>query len=114
MEDQKLAAAVESIYSDIRYARSESIKRSENFTVTFTEGASWNYVIADSGGTTIKTVSNTQFSVASVVSTFTSDIITFNYVRGTANAGTITVTTDDGSSATVTVSAIGRIKLDYL
>jgi type IV fimbrial biogenesis protein FimT len=122
MDERKLSAAVETIYSDIRYARSESIKRSIDVTVTFsgTVGSgtaidpwtTWQYVIADGGGA-IKTVLSTQFSVASVATTFASNIITFDFVRGTAIAGTVTITSDNGSTGTVTVSTIGRIKSDY-
>lgn len=138
MESRRLAAAVEAIYSDMRYARSESIKRSENITLTFsdTDGtpssntpwSSWQYVIKDSGGTAIKTVESTQFSIATIETTFSRDTLTpfdeeliFDYVRGmpvtaagTINNGRITITADDGvTTGDVIVSTIGRIRSDY-
>lgn len=111
----QLENAAEAIYSDIRYARSESIKRSLDVTVTFTDGANWSYTIATVEATpvTIKIVNSSQFTVTSAVSGFASDIITFGSVRGTANTGSIVVTSSIASTATITVSSLGRVKLSY-
>ncbi|MDH3355182.1 MAG: GspH/FimT family protein [Chromatiales bacterium] len=118
MDARKLSAAVEAIYSDVRYARSESIKCSQDTSITFADTAvapatvwsSWQYSFPQCDGT-VKTVTSTQFSVATVISIPAT--YTFNFVRGTANGGTITITADDGSSGTVTVSPIGRITSSY-
>ncbi len=118
----RLDNTAEAFYSDIRYARSESIKRSMDVAVTFTEGASWSYTIATVPPVTtpvtpvvnLKTVAAAQFSVDSIdVTGFASDIVTFDYIRGTSNSGAITITASDGTTtASVTVSVLGRIKMD--
>ena len=53
IERQRLKAVVETALSDLQVARSEALTLglSGTVTVTFTDGASWNYTIVSSGST---------------------------------------------------------------
>ncbi len=111
IEKRRLVSASEAVLSDLRWARSESIKRNINVTVTFTDGSSgnWQYVIAPA----TKTVNSAlvkDFEGVAVSQNFASDVTTFNPVRGTTNGGTVVLTTVN-YTMNVVVSILGRIRM---
>lgn len=125
MDKQKLKAAAESIYSDIQYARSEALKQNQDMVVSF-ETTQWCYGINEVGGCDCTTGDNCQVNgVEKVTSsinlpdvalsnvTFTSNNLTLDSARGTANSGELTLTSDLGLQLKVQVNLLGRIKVCY-
>lgn len=111
IEKQHIIGAAETVLLDLRWARSESIKRNANVTVSFTDGAagSWQYGITPA----IKTVDSANiddFGEIALSQNFSSNTLTFNPVRGTANAGTVLLTSPS-FMLSIVVSILGRIRL---
>lgn len=112
VDRQRLTQALETTLSDIRWAKSESVKRSLEVSVTFSTGANWSYTIMDANSTLLKTASNADFSTISLNSTgFASNTLAFNPARGTANAGNVELTSARGHTGKVTVSSLGRSRI---
>ncbi|ULG70841.1 hypothetical protein LN244_11015 [Marinobacterium sediminicola] len=101
----------------MRWAKAESSRRNTNITVTFTTGASWSYTIqankADGTKETLRTVNNVDFVNVSVnQTTFGSNDFEIDYIRGTVgDNGSVVFKTSRGNTATVTVSALGRVRI---
>lgn len=113
LERQRLIRTAEAVLADLRWARSEAIKRNKKVRVTFTTGASWSYTVnADPTGanTLLKTVNGSDFSAMTLSSNFGGNATTFDPVRGTAGNGTATFETAN-YSASVTVSILGRARI---
>lgn len=103
----------EAIAADLRWARSESIKRNRLVRVSYTEGSTWNYTIhADPAGTNtlLKTVSSTDFNNSTINTNFTSDQATFDPVRGTATNGSVSFSTLNFAGE-VRLSILGRVRI---
>lgn len=120
IDRQRLKAAAEAVLADIRWARSESIKRNVPVRISFTTGAAWNYtVIPDTNGdgtfgeAVIKTGSNSDFpSTTLSAATFSGNLFsTIDPVRGTASAGHVEITSAEGTTARVTLSTLGRSRI---
>ncbi len=121
IDKQRLKAAAESTFADLRWARSESIKRNVRVRVTFTTGANWSYsVVPDTNGdgnfteSSIRTGSNTEFTTISLTNAAFAGgtaFSTFDPVRGTAANGSLTFTSDGGNTATITLSTLGRTRI---
>lgn len=112
VDRQRLTQALETTLSDIRWAKSEAIKRSDDVTVTFTTGANWSYTIMDASSTLLKSAGNTDFDTVSLKSTgFSGNTLTFQPARGTANAGNIELESARGHTGKVTVSILGRSRI---
>ena len=132
MDSRRVVSAAEAIYSQITYARSEAIARSQNVVVNITPGASnvWavgvstnaacdpSHDLADaspcvlsvSGINVLKRVLGTEHTDATIASG--TNTITFDPVRGTATGnGTITITHSSGNELRVIVSLLGRAKI---
>lgn len=98
LDNQRISGAAEAVLSDLRWARSEAIKRNKELSIIFTNGAPYLYCITEKSTTCtgpIKTVSSANFNEFDNVSlsqNFTSGILKFEPSRGTANAGTVTIT----------------------
>lgn len=121
---RRLVGAAEQLYADLNYARGEAIKRNTNVTVSFSAGTDWCYGIALATcacGTTgscqldgvEKVVSSSNFrgvSLPSAYLTFTGAKTTFEPRRGTAGAGTATLSSSTGS-VELTVSSLGRVSI---
>ncbi|MCF7971472.1 MAG: GspH/FimT family pseudopilin [Methylococcaceae bacterium] len=115
LERNRLKEAVESLKSDLMFARTEAIKRSANLTVSIKiNGSSWCYGINDSncdcstaGSCAIKNVDGSQFQETTVPAG-TSTNIPFDFRRGTAFAGGVTISTSNYSVRSK-VSNSGRI-----
>ncbi len=115
----QLQNAVEKVYSDLRFARSEAIKRNTDVAVSFSSGANWCYGLNDGAacacGTTddcqlagiTTVVSSADYGNVSLANTFTSNSTLFNSNRGTAGAGSVTLSLS-GLTAVISVNAVGQ------
>lgn len=113
LERQRIINAAEIILHDLRWARSEAIKRNTVFTVVFTDGGAgvWRYTTTPTVRT-IDSADNKNFlGVAMTPSTtFTADTVSFNPVRGTANAGRVNLSSTNYAME-IRVSVLGRIRI---
>ncbi len=117
LDKQRITGAAEAVLADLRWARSEAIKRNIIVRVTFITGSSWSYTInADPTGvnTLLKTVNGSDFPstiLASVAFTGGVAYTTFDPARGTnPNYGTVTIDSNN-YSANVIVSILGSIQI---
>ena len=113
IERNRLKEAVESLKSDLMFARTEAIKRSANINVTIVGTSSWCYGINDdntacacgtAGDCGIKAVDGGQFQGTAIEV----DDTIFDFRRGTASAMGSTISTSN-FSARVRVSNTGRV-----
>jgi len=119
LEQNRLKEAVESLKSDLMFARTEAIKRSTNLDVSIKiNGSSWCYGIDDDNSAcnctiandcAIKTVDGSQFQ-GTTVPAGTSTNIVFDFRRGTALAGGVTISTSN-YSARPRVAPVGRVTI---
>jgi len=117
IEKGRLKEAVESLKSDLMFARTEAIKRSTSINVAVVKSDSnWCYGINDDNtvcacGTLnncgIKTVAGNQFQGVTVGADFDTN---FNYRRGTAGNGTVVISSAN-YTASLIVSTRGRIRI---
>ncbi len=114
---RRVIGAAEALLSDLRWARSEALKRNVDIRVTLVTGSDWSYSInADPQGanTLIKRFSGTSFPDTSLFSaSFRGGVsyTTFDPVRGVnANNGRA-VFTAGSYGASVTVSTLGRARI---
>jgi prepilin-type N-terminal cleavage/methylation domain-containing protein len=109
---QNLVLASENLVSDIKFARSEALKRSDEVEFAITSGANWSYVISDSTSNEIKNVSSSNYSGISglTLTNLASGAFSFDGVRGLANVPTNTTVSfsASGDSATVVINVVGR------
>jgi Tfp pilus assembly protein FimT len=115
IEKNRLKEAVESLKSDLMFARTEAIKRSTGINVATVKNSNdWCYGINNNNnvcacGTVndcgIKSVAGNQFQGTTVGANYAT---TFNFRRGTAKAGGVTISSST-YSARVKVSNRGRI-----
>jgi len=130
LEGRRLTGAAENLFADLQYARSEAIKRSDkNVDLTFSS-ATWCYGVdervignaVDCDCTTPATCQidgvqkvvngSTYNNVTLTAAGFTGTTITFDRRQGIpSDNGTFTLSIN-GQSKTVSVNAIGRIKMD--
>lgn len=111
VQRQRVKNAADAVLSDLRWARSEAIKRGQDVTVTITtDKTPWQYAIYESGSpNSIKLVSGSEFPGVALVSN-TGNVI-FNSVRGTVT-GNGTVTVGYGQDVKyVKISLLGRIRV---
>jgi len=109
IERNKLKQAAEGLKSDLAWARSESIKQSCNVSTAITTGANWQYVMTPCTGTA-KTVTSTSSAVNLTGTTFTGNIVTFDFRRGgSEDAGATFATTN--YQVTVDVDNGRRIRI---
>jgi prepilin-type N-terminal cleavage/methylation domain-containing protein len=117
LDKQRITGAAEAVLGDLRWARTEAIKRNKIVRVAFTTGSPWSYTIyADPTGsnTLLKTVNGSDFpSTTLSTASFAGGVAytTFDPVRGTnTNIGTATITSNN-FSAGVVVSTLGRVRI---
>jgi len=126
IERNRLKEAVESLKSDMMFARTESIKRSANLNVSIDiNGTSWCYGIdvdndtnntnanvacdcTTTGSCAVKTVNGSQFQNITLAAG-TDVNVTFFFRRGSASDNGITINTPN-YSVRVKTSSIGRIR----
>ena len=117
LEKQRITHTAEVVLGDLRWARTEAIKRNKIVRVTFTTGSPWSYSIyADPAGsnTLLKTVNGSDFP-STTLSTiaFSGGVAyaTFDPIRGAnLNNGTATITSSN-YSASVIVSILGHMRI---
>jgi type IV fimbrial biogenesis protein FimT len=122
IERNRLKQAAEGLKSDVQFARTEAIKRSQNVVVSRLPGnaGGWCYGLnvnsnctcTTAGSCAIKTISGSDFSSA-VNMDVPSDTVnngTFDFRRGTIGANGVTFSTSH-FAARVIFSAVGRIKV---
>lgn len=118
IEGQRLRGAAEAMASDLRWARSEAIKRGVPVRVAFGTGHDWNYsVVADANGNgsfdddaPLKVVAAADFPAVSLASaSFAGNAQAFiEPVRATATEG-VAVLSMPSRSASVSLSAAGMV-----
>lgn len=121
LNTQRISGAAEAVLNDLRWARSEAIKRNTEVRVTFTSGSNWSYtidtvpVLATNDGILPKTVYGSDFpSTTLSTASFSGGVAytTFDPVRGTANNGTAKIESEHYNySADVIVSTLGRVRI---
>ena len=120
LDNQRISGAAEAVLSDLRWARSEAIKRNTEVRVTFTSGSNWSYtidtvpVLATNDGILPKTVYGSDFpSTTLSTASFSGGVAytTFDPVRGiNSNNGTATIESDH-YTGDVIVSSLGRVRI---
>lgn len=118
IERNRLKQAVEAFKSDMQFARTEAIKRSQDVAISRSPGnaGAWCYGLnfnatctcGTAGSCGIKTVSGANFSNQVSMGTETSNNNTFNFRRGTIGAGGVTFSTAN-YQARVFFNEAGRI-----
>lgn len=127
LDKRRLTGAVEQLYSDLQYARSEAILQNRSVTVSFTGTGTWCYGMDDATaspcncnsapanctmGGVQKTVAGTDFrNVTLSNNSFTSGNLTFDPRRGTANPGTVSLQSGVIGTVNVIVSPQGRVRI---
>lgn len=117
LENRALVATAEAIAADLRWARSEALKRNLDVSVTFTPGDNWNYNISIPPNTSIKTVANAinpDFERISLSENFRKDSTTFSSLRGSSEGknGTLELVGNHGNSILhVVLSNLGRVHI---
>jgi type IV fimbrial biogenesis protein FimT len=115
IERNRLKQAAEGLKSDLQFARTEAIKRSNNLTITLS-AATWCYGIDDSntacdcttpGDCAIKSVDGSQFQGITLDN---DDSVTFSFRRGTANAMGSTLSSTN-YQVRVVVGDVGRVRI---
>lgn len=116
IERQKLASAAETMTSDLKWAKSEAVKRNDTITIDFINGVNgtWSYSLSDSDGL-IKAVSGADYSdfgIVSMTQNFGADDTGFEPVRGTSlENGTVSLTSPSGMDLQVIISSLGRARI---
>jgi type IV fimbrial biogenesis protein FimT len=115
LERNRLKEAAESLASDMRFARTEAIKKSKDLRLTLI-AATWCYGIDDdntacncgtAGDCAIKAVNGTQFQGITLDN---NNSVTFSFRRGTANAMGTTLSSTN-YQARVVVGNVGRVSI---
>ncbi len=118
---RRLVGAAEQLYADLQYARSEAIKRNASVVVSFSAVTDWCYGIALAAcacGTANscqldgvdKVVSSSNFRGVSLAENL-SGSTSFDPRRGTANNGTVSLTSSSIGTIKVIVSTPGRVRI---
>lgn len=122
IEKRRITSAAEVVLADVRWARSEAIKRNTRVRIAFTVGTAgnWSYsVLADtdndndfSDEASIKTVNGTEFPTVELdEANFSGNAVTtFDPIRGTAGAGSVFLSSSQ-HNARITVSVLGRSRI---
>ncbi len=120
IERNRLKQAVEGLKSDLQFARTEAIKRSQNVVVSRSPGnaGGWCYGLnvnsnctcTTAGSCSIKTISGSDFSSAVNMDAATGNNSTFDSRRGTIGADSVTFSTSH-YAARVVFSNVGRVRV---
>lgn len=128
LDKNRLKAAAETLKGDLQFAKSEAIKRNQNIRVDFSvSGNSWCYGIKEnaacdcnntnSAAATFceidgikKVVLGTEYSGVTIVNATPPDFYSFDRVRGTTNAGNVTLRSARQKELQIVISNLGRIR----
>lgn len=123
-ERHRIIGAVEDLAANLRYARSEALKRNQEIAFSYSTGDSWKYGIGNTENCLADVVNCTMDGVAKVITSsdypnismddaatsFTSgyNFTIFGPRRGEAINGVITLVSDDYTVA-ITLSSVGHV-----
>ena len=123
-ETWRLKGSAEAVQSDLRLAKSESIKRSGNVSVTFrTSDTIWCYGFSQDTPCDCNTpnsclldgveyrFNHLAYPGIALASNVSGNRFSFQYRRGTVTAGNVQLTAPNGRALRVVVSGLGRIRL---
>lgn len=131
MDRYRLEGAIQELYADMQFARSESVKCNRRVRVAFTTGGTWSYTISRIGSCTVindsttvtnlKTVGVASFPATQIASTtLTSNTLFFEPRFGNVEHGTVGTTlsgeaqvnfqSGQGKQARVLINLIGRVR----
>jgi type IV fimbrial biogenesis protein FimT len=111
LRKRRVAGAVEAVYSQVQFARSEAIKRSQDTSIVITTTSPWSIAVAGNA-----TVSGNDYSDVSIAAS-PDTTVTFDGVRGLRSApavasGDETLTLTLGTyQAAVVVGVVGRVRI---
>jgi prepilin-type N-terminal cleavage/methylation domain-containing protein len=134
LDRYRLEGAVQGLYSDLQFARSESVKRNQSVQIAFTSGSSWSYTLSSLSGvcrtaaltpTSLKTSDYNNFAgtrITNVTLGSGSTTLVFQPASGTVqnacanggqlpNGSKIVFQSGQGKQACVHINLIGRTKL---
>ncbi|HEX5805189.1 MAG TPA: GspH/FimT family pseudopilin [Macromonas sp.] len=130
INSMRVKSAAEAVYSQIQFARSESVKQDRDLFVSIQGGGTttWCIGISDAAGCDCSVgVDTCQFGLAggkikrniygsdfsSITLTVNTSEISFNSRRGATAAGgnTVTVTGGTGLNTTIVTSTLGRVRI---
>lgn len=123
----RLKGALESVFANLQYAKSEAIKRNQQVYLTFTEaGDTWCYGLTAASGSPACTCDTTARTTTCEIATVYSDDYknitidsstaptsrqySFNPIRGSADSGNVTLS-NGTYTLRVVISSLGRIKI---
>lgn len=123
LDRHRLKGAVESVTTDLRYARSESIKRNQQIAVSIVTGSNWKYGIGDnltcltnvascvlSGEAKIITNSFPSIAIDNTTTFGGNTYTIFQPQRGSAAQGAVILKSkNDTYTARVSLSALGYV-----
>lgn len=113
IEKKRIIGAAESIYSDLQFARSESVKRSRDVLLTVTSTASggcasWSITVTENSVPLATTCGDAFPFITLTSNNFTR---TFDGIRGTVGSGeTVAITSEKGLEIRVVLSRFGRVR----
>jgi len=128
LEGRRLVGAAENLFADLQYVRSEAIKQNSPVQLQV-DTASWCYGLDDTGldcdcagapaNCTIngqqKVISGSDYPNVTLAETLTDDDVIFDPRQGmvtdASDVGVFTLTIS-GQTKTVSISAVGRVKMD--
>lgn len=116
----RLKGAVDTLYADLQFARSEAVRRNADLYLGFSAGSQWCYGLDSSstcrcgtaGDCDIKVVSAGDYPAVTLSSTnFSGDATSLKPRLGTVSAaGTVVFQTPQGKEARIIVSPLGRVR----
>lgn len=118
IEKERLKLAVETAVADFNFFRQEGLKRRvPDFAFNVDDGADWCYGIAvgtcsctTANSCTIRQAVGSGFNGISSVTSSTTKF-SYDWVRGTVNAGTIRFNTPGGFNLRVVINSLGRVSI---
>ncbi|MFZ2737082.1 MAG: GspH/FimT family pseudopilin [Burkholderiaceae bacterium] len=118
LDKRRLVGAADNLLANLRYAQAESIKTNTQITATFTEGATWSYVVNSSPAKTTlgADYQGTSITVATI-GPITYNPITFDPKRGmmvqapAAASSLIEITSALGFKLGLEVSPLSHMRL---
>ncbi|MBN2843669.1 MAG: GspH/FimT family pseudopilin [Sedimentisphaerales bacterium] len=124
LEKRRLVGAAEGLFADLQFAKAEAIKRNRTIRLQVTTGNTWCYGLDDDAGTacdcnsnacelgsTSRNITSSEYENIQLVN---GSVVEFEPVRGMPDTtATFQFRIGDGGDVkNVTVSSIGRIKMD--
>jgi type IV fimbrial biogenesis protein FimT len=129
IDRNRLKAVTDTLYGDFQFSKSEAIKRNQTILVDFTTsggGATWCYGLKAAAASCDCTETNASAANACVIDNVLKVVkstdykgvtmtpsadFTFDNVRGTVNAGNVTLNSTYSKQTRVILSGLGRIRL---